>query len=217
VNRRSAAFNLPGVAIAAASTALAAAPAAGAPWGGREPLLAAWGIAGYGATVVVSRFLSRRSPIEAPTGGPPVVSQSARSDFFAPTEEALKNLRNPAVLGTCRLASLIPSTLALAAGMPPDATPPTPLEKAQLMRQVLDGSIDVLKKAVGGHLPGGHALRYEIIFEEYVLGRPNTAIMMRLGVSESTFHRQRREAIQALASDLAAREQHLSQGHGISA
>jgi hypothetical protein len=39
------------------------------------------------------------------------------------------------------------------------------------------------------------------------LGRPNTYIMTHHSISETTFHRYRRLAIRALASELAAQEQ----------
>ena len=41
--------------------------------------------------------------------------------------------------------------------------------------------------------------------EAYVDGRPNKQIMQRYALSEGTFHRARRRAIDALASDVASR------------
>ena len=55
-------------------------------------------------------------------------------------------------------------------------------------------------------------LRYAVLHEEYVLGRPNHQIMTRHNVSESTFHRYRRVGARALAAELAHREELLEQG-----
>jgi hypothetical protein len=50
------------------------------------------------------------------------------------------------------------------------------------------------------------ALQYNILREEYLLGKPNNQIIARHRISESTFHRNRREAIAILARDLMRRE-----------
>jgi hypothetical protein len=45
------------------------------------------------------------------------------------------------------------------------------------------------------------------LYEAYVEGRPNKQVMQRYYLSEGTFHRARRRAIDAIAADLAARHQ----------
>jgi hypothetical protein len=44
-----------------------------------------------------------------------------------------------------------------------------------------------------------------VLKEAYVDGRPNKQIMQRYALSEGTFHRARRRAIDAIASDVASR------------
>ena len=47
----------------------------------------------------------------------------------------------------------------------------------------------------------GGWLHYLVLREAYVDGRPNKQIMQRYALSEGTFHRARRRAIDAVASD----------------
>ena len=73
----------------------------------------------------------------------------------------------------------------------------------------LDADVSLSVDAGGvGAMDAGH-VRYVILYDEYVLGRPNNQIMTRYSISESTFHRYRREAIRALASELARDEESL--------
>ena len=51
----------------------------------------------------------------------------------------------------------------------------------------------------------GSWLHYLVLHEAYVEGRPNKQIMQRYALSEGTFHRARRRAIDALTADLAQR------------
>jgi hypothetical protein len=209
VSWRGAALNLTGLAILVASAVLAAAPALGAPWDGREALILVWGMVAYAATVaagVKPQPQPARAQPQASAG--PVPGVTAAGDFNRPTEEALKNIHNPSALGRSKLAELLPATLAAMRGPALSGhAAATPLEQAQLLRQVLESSMEALKKAAGPDLPPeGKALQYLILHEEYVLGRPNTSIMTRHSISESTFHRYRREAIHAIAAELAAQE-----------
>jgi hypothetical protein len=57
----------------------------------------------------------------------------------------------------------------------------------------------------GAHGGAGGWLHFLVLHEAYVEGRPNKEIMQRYYLSEGTFHRARRRAIDALASDLAER------------
>jgi hypothetical protein len=70
-------------------------------------------------------------------------------------------------------------------------------------------AIEHLRPAGARPSPGtsvlGGWLHYLVLKEAYVDGRPNKQIMQRYALSEGTFHRARRRAIDAIASDLAAR------------
>lgn len=117
------------------------------------------------------------------------------------TEAALRRLNNPAALARCGLAEQLPRTLA-ARG----AEAGTPLERAHALRELLIAAIERLKPP--DRLPAGApgALQYHILREEYVLALPNKQIVARHAISESTFHRQRREAIAILAQELGKQE-----------
>jgi hypothetical protein len=85
----------------------------------------------------------------------------------------------------------------------------TPLERASGLRNALEQAIERLRPAGARPSPGSSAvggwLHYLILREAYVDGRPNKQIMQRYALSEGTFHRARRRAIDAVASDLASR------------
>jgi N-terminal 7TM region of histidine kinase len=87
--------------------------------------------------------------------------------------------------------------------------PGTPLEHAVLLRQELDQAIERLRPPGARPSPGstviGGWLHYLVLKEAYVDGRPNKQIMQRYALSEGTFHRARRRAIDAITSDLASR------------
>lgn len=125
------------------------------------------------------------------------------------TEEALRRLNRPSALAQCRLLGQIPHSLTLArsndSGLALDIA--TPLEQASLLRGLLTTSIERLKPA---DRSSAAALQYQILREEYLLGLPNKQIVARHGLSESSFHRQRREAVAILALELWQREQTLA-------
>jgi hypothetical protein len=85
----------------------------------------------------------------------------------------------------------------------------TPLERAIRLRHELDEAIERLRPPGARPSPGSSAiggwLHYLVLKEAYVDGRPNKQIMQRYALSEGTFHRARRRAIDAIASDLASR------------
>jgi hypothetical protein len=85
----------------------------------------------------------------------------------------------------------------------------TPLERAAQLRNALDQAIERLRPSGARPTPGssvvGGWLHYLVLKEAYVDGRPNKQIMQRYALSEGTFHRARRRAIDAVASDVASR------------
>jgi hypothetical protein len=88
----------------------------------------------------------------------------------------------------------------------------TTLERAALLRTELEAAITRLRPTGPRPAPGGSAgaaawLHYLVLHEAYVEGRPNKQIMQRYLVSESTFHRARRRALDAVAEDLSERLQ----------
>jgi hypothetical protein len=87
----------------------------------------------------------------------------------------------------------------------------TPLERAQAVRSVLISGIERLKPLdgdTGSESPA--ALQYHILQEEYMHGLLNKQIMIRHSISEGTFNRNRRAAIEMLAVELNRQEQLVS-------
>jgi len=85
----------------------------------------------------------------------------------------------------------------------------TPLERAARLRSDLDQAIERLRPAGARPTPGssviGGWVHYLVLKEAYADGRPNKQIMQRYLLSEGTFHRARRSAIDAITADLAER------------
>jgi hypothetical protein len=85
----------------------------------------------------------------------------------------------------------------------------TPLERAAALRNELEQAIERLRPAGARPSPGsssiGGWLHYLVLREAYLDGRPNKQIMQRYALSEGTFHRARRRAIDALTLELAQR------------
>lgn len=131
------------------------------------------------------------------------------------TEEALRRLNSPDALARCSLATRLPRTLEhirLRRG-DPERTHATPLDQSQGLREALATAIDRLKLPDREQTRGAPAaLQYNILREEYVLDLPNKQIMSRYGISEATFHRNRRGAIRILAQELGKRENMMSLG-----
>ena len=86
--------------------------------------------------------------------------------------------------------------------------PPGLLEQAQSLREVLVSAIEQLKPptgAIGASAP--EALQYYILHEEYVLSKSTSYIVTRYSISESTFFRNRRAAVSAVARHLETQEE----------
>jgi hypothetical protein len=84
--------------------------------------------------------------------------------------------------------------------------PGTALERAAGLRSELDQAIERLRPAGARPSPGnsnvGGWLHYLVLKEAYVDGRPNKQVMQRYALSEGTFFRARRRAIEVVAEDL---------------
>ena len=199
-----------GLALLVASALVASVVEVRAPWSGRPIWLFLWGILAYGASATVVLLRSRSFSGTSPPSDK--VAPSQRNDFVQLTEEALRRLRRPADLGNCALIALLPCTLnsirTPAGGQSPAQA--TPLEHAQALRQILVGTIEKLKPPQDDEVGTDQGVQYHILHEEYVVGRPNHAIMTRLSIGEGNFFRQRRDAIAAVAYELMVQEQRLS-------
>lgn len=84
------------------------------------------------------------------------------------------------------------------------------LERAALLRGELEGAIGRLRPASPKPAPRDPAgpggwLHHLVLHEAYLEGRPNKQVMQRYHLSEGTFHRARRRAIDSVAEDLHAR------------
>jgi hypothetical protein len=115
-------------------------------------------------------------------------------------EGALRHLNNLPALSTHPLLSRLPGAAEFEG---------TPLERAARLRHDLNQAIERLRPPGARPSPGSSAiggwLHYLVLKEAYVDGRPNKQVMQRYALSEGTFHRARRRAIDALATDLASR------------
>jgi len=125
---------------------------------------------------------------------------SPESDWRALVEGALRHLNDlPALSEHPLLREMQGASVLLG----------TPLEQAGALRNALEQGIERLRPAGARPSPGSSAvggwLHYLVLREAYVDGRPNKQIMQRYLLSEGTFHRARRRAIDAVASDIASR------------
>jgi hypothetical protein len=116
-------------------------------------------------------------------------------------EGALKHLNNLPALTRDALVGNTPATAH--ANVPP-------MDAAIMLRNELVQAIERLRPSTPRPTPGGSAgpggwLHYLVLYEAYVDGRHNKEIMQRYYLSESTFHRARRSAVNSLAADLHER------------
>jgi hypothetical protein len=172
------------------------------------------------ATVEESLSSNGHEPYSTEAIQPNGHTEVVDADLVPWVEEALKKLNNPAALASCELIQRLPCTLvaARAADGNEPLAQPTPLNQAHLMREALSQAIERLRPGPTGETDRTAArpetLHYDILYEEYVQGMATRAIMLRHSVSESTFHRYRRDATRTLAHELSRQEQLLgSNGH----
>jgi hypothetical protein len=114
-------------------------------------------------------------------------------------EGALRRLNNAPALAEHPLVEWLPAEVR-----------PSRLEGARALRGQMEASVARLQPGRGTRpAPGTQALEgwlhYIVLQEAYVEGRPNKQIMQRYHLSESSFHRARRRAIDALAEEFATR------------
>jgi hypothetical protein len=180
-----------------ASLALALTP----PLSGRAGLLLGWSILVYAAAIA---FVATRAPAAAapaPAAPAPLPRPEAPyAQVVKATADALHKLGNPAALGECALVEHLPATLKWQI----DRQGGVHTSRHQALRALLVEAIDRLKAR-----EGEQTLYHAILHEEYVQGHPTARIMTRHAISESTFHRYRRDAIRAVALDLTSQEEAL--------
>lgn len=127
-------------------------------------------------------------------------SQENSTELRVLVEGALRHLNDLPTLSQHPLLSELPA---------PDEMAGTPLERAARLRHELDQAIERLRPPGARPSPGSSALggwlHYLVLKEAYADGRPNKQVMQRYALSEGTFHRARRRAIDAVAVDLAQR------------
>jgi hypothetical protein len=166
-----------------------------------------WGIVvyilGVGATTAVARLHRVRS--EAPARATPSAApELVRADALVrPTEEALRRLNKPASLADCSLAGYLPLSLKDLTAREGGAH----ASPHQALRAAIVQAVERLAPDDGG---GEQCLPRAILADEYIRGHSTARIMARYAISESTFHRHRRDAIRAVAQDLIAREHALA-------
>jgi len=111
------------------------------------------------------------------------------TDCERAVEQALRQLSDYMQLGQSGLVSLL------------GIERPSQIERGKVMRQILIDGIENLRPA--GAQPKGALARewqaYTILHDAYIEDVPNREIMSKLFISEGTFHRQRRKALNAVA------------------
>jgi MFS family permease len=144
----------------------------------------------------------QESAVHLPSLASPVLTEGeAPLELRLLIESALRQLNDLPALSRHALLNQLPS-IASADG--------TTLERAALLRAELETVIERLRPTGARPSPGsavgaGGWLHYLVLHEAYVDGRPNKQVMQRYCLSEGTFHRARRRAIDSLARDLHER------------
>jgi hypothetical protein len=142
-------------------------------------------------------------------------SEVAAADLLPLVEEALRKLNSPGALASCQLVERLPRTIAsrYAGAIDGRAEQLTPLDRAHALRDALVATIERLRPEAGeGGTPRPDVAQHTILHDAYVQGLTVKAIMARNGISESTFHRYRRDATLVLARELASQEHALAHG-----
>jgi hypothetical protein len=141
----------------------------------------------------------------------PGALEAAPAEFRVLVEGALRRLNSvPELSRHPLLEVLAPATAATAATAAMPGRAGGALERAARLRDELAGAVGRLRPAGARPNPGAHGaaggwLHFLVLHEAYVEGRPNKEIMQRYVLSEGTFHRARRRAVDAVALDLYQR------------
>jgi len=134
------------------------------------------------------------SPVALPAEGAPSLEA---------VEGALRHMHDFVHLGSCPIAQLRAVSARLPAGSG------THVDRGRIVHRVLEEAIEKLKPE--GQKPTLTSPRewhhYLIVHEAYIADRPNRDVMAELYISEGTFNRRRREAIEAVTMILQEGEE----------
>jgi len=133
--------------------------------------------------------------------GDSLLESSAPTELRLLVEGALRHINDMPALSRHRLIGRTASTV--------DSHRPA-VENAALVRADLVEAVERLRPTSPRPTPGtstgpGGWLHYLVLHEAYIEGRPNKQIMQRYYLSESTFHRARRRAVDTVALDIYQR------------
>ena len=141
--------------------------------------------------------------VQRELGLQPARAESSSMDASRPTE--LRVLVEGALRHLNDLPALSEHPLLVHLSLGSDSAN-TSLERAAGLRAQLDQAIERLRPNGARPSPGtsniGGWLHYLVLKEAYADGRPNKQVMQRYAISEGTFHRARRRAVDAVAEDL---------------
>ena len=146
--------------------------------------------------------------LETGAASAPPHAEAAETTFLPLVESALKHLDDPVFL--CEHAQT--RTRLVAFRLDASSVPATCLERVRIVRALLQEAIEQLRPV--GPIPSGTViprrewLPYLILYCAYVEGMQNYAIMNWLQISEGTFNRTRRRALQAVAKVVYELERH---------
>jgi hypothetical protein len=138
----------------------------------------------------------------------PADTGPARAQLRVLVEGALRHFNDVPALSEHPLLDELPAT----------AGGGTALDRATRLRETLGDALDRLRppdapRPTPGNSAGpGGWLHYLVLHEAYVDGRLNKQIMQRYHLSEGTFHRARRRAIDAVTLDLHQRRRSVAVG-----
>ena len=191
-------------------------------WSGQALWIVLLGLLAYAATIAV---LHRQPTVREHSSGSEETGPDPTEDVHAEldslglrniVQQALQKLDNQAALIQYELLPLLSGSLApkrpqgTGVGVPGELTP---LEKAQALREVLIAAIERLKppgERAGAGAP--EAVQYHILHEAYAQSGSVAYIITRHSISESTYHKRRRAAIDAVGHHILAQEKLIGAG-----
>src|SRR5579884_4114763 len=141
------------------------------------------------------------------------LEEASLGRFTATVDEALRRLNRPAFLSESRLLALVPRSVEAACSRRGlvNGRPPSALDRAQALRDLIIAAMERLKPAEHDQEANLTAARqYAVVYEAYVLERPNKQICLRHEISERTLNRLRHETVRLLSRELMQQEEALS-------